>query len=148
MVSKYATCAALTICVCLPGAALARDSSRYVCSAVVEYQIERSPSQIGMSIDFLDTRAENGDSRKYQLSSIYQGKLFQGVMIDRSENYGQGTITLKSGESQLYVGRFKLEQRPDDSYVMVLDGKINDDPAAGKTLYPIKARLPCVDLSV
>jgi hypothetical protein len=69
-------------------------------------------------------------------------------MIDRSENYGQGTITLRNGESQLYVGRFKLEQRSDDSYVMMLDGKINDDPAAGRTMYPIKGRLPCVDFSV
>jgi hypothetical protein len=146
--SKYAAFAVLGIGLCLAGPALARDSSRYVCSAVVEYQVEGSPSQIGVSIDFLDTRAENGDARKYQLSSVYQGKLFQGAMIDRSENYGQGTVTLKNGESQLYVGRFKLEQRPDDSCVMVLDGKINDDPAAGKTLYPIKVRLPCVDLSV
>jgi hypothetical protein len=31
---------------------------------------------------------------------------------------------------------------------MVLDGKINDDPASGKTLYPIKAKSPCVDLSI
>jgi hypothetical protein len=31
---------------------------------------------------------------------------------------------------------------------MAIDGKINDDPAAGKKLYPIKAKLPCVNLSV
>ena len=145
---KHAALAILAVGLCLPGTAFARDSSRYVCSAVVEYQADGASSQIGVSIDFLDTRAENGDARRYQLSSVYQGKLFQGAMIDRSENYGQGTITLRNGESQLYVGRFKLEQRSDDSYVMVLDGKINDDPAAGKTMYPIKGRLPCVDLSV
>jgi len=31
---------------------------------------------------------------------------------------------------------------------MSLNGKINDDPARRKTLYPIKAKLPCVDLSI
>ena len=145
---KHAALAILAVGLCLPGTAFARDSSRYVCSAVVEYQAEGASSQIGVSIDFLDTRAENGDARKYQLSSVYQGKLFQGVMIDRSENFGRGTIKLRNGESQLYDGKFKLEQQSDDSYVMVLDGKINDDPAAGRTMYPIKGRLPCVDLSV
>ncbi len=146
--SKHAVFAVLSVGLCLPGTALARDSSRYVCSAVVEYQSEGSSSQIGVSIDFLDTRAENGDARKYQLSSVYQGKLFQGIVIDRSENFGRGVIKLRNGESQLYDGKFKLEQQADDSYVMVLDGRINDDPAAGRTMYPIKARLPCVDLSI
>jgi hypothetical protein len=31
---------------------------------------------------------------------------------------------------------------------MGLDGKINDNPMGGKTLYPMKAKLPCVDLSI
>jgi hypothetical protein len=145
---KYAVLAVLVVGLCLPGTAIARDSSRYVCSAVVEYQAEGALSRIGVSIDFLDTRAEKGDARRYQLSSIYQGKLFQGIMIDRSENFGRGTIKLRNGESQYYDGKFKLEQQSDDSYIMVLEGRINDDPAAGKTMYPIKARLPCVDLSV
>jgi len=43
---------------------------------------------------------------------------------------------------------FKLEQRQDDNYSMTLDGKINEDPSASKTLAPIKAKLPCVDLSI
>jgi hypothetical protein len=133
---------------CVPGTAQARDSARYVCSAVAEYSADGGTSRIGVSIDFFDSRAEGGSARQYVLSSVYQSKLFQGTMIDRGDNYGQGSITMKNGASQFYVGTFKLEQQKDGSYVMVLDGKINDDPADAKVLYPIKARLPCVDLSV
>lgn len=140
--------AAVALGLCLSGTAFARDSSRYVCSAVAAYQVEGADSQIGVSIDFFDSRAEGGSARKYVLSSIYQGKLFQGSVIDRGETFGQGSITLKNGQSELFVGKFKLEQQKDDSYVMAIEGKINDDPAAGKKLYPIKAKLPCVNLSV
>jgi hypothetical protein len=140
--------AAVAIGLCLSGTAFARDSSRYVCSAVADYQADGAASQIGVSIDFFDSRAEGGSARKYVLSSIYQGKLFQGAIIDRGETFGQGSITLKNGQSELFVGKFKLEQQKDDSYVMAIDGKINDDPASGKKLYPIKANLPCVNLSV
>ena len=133
---------------CLSGTAFARDSSRYVCSAVADYRAEGVDSKIGVSIDFFDSRAEGGSARKYVLSSIYQGKLFQGSVIDRGETFGQGSIAMKNGQSQLFVGTFKLEQQKDDSYVMAIDGKINDDPAYNKKLFPIKARLPCVNLSV
>jgi len=132
----------------LPGAALARDSSRYVCSGVVAFRAEGADTQIGISIDFFDSRAENGSARKYVLSSIYQGKLFQGSMIDRSDNFGQGSISLKNGKSELFAGKFKLEPQQDDRYVMAIDGKINDDPADGKNQFPITAKLPCLNLSI
>jgi hypothetical protein len=96
---KPISVAALAIGLCLSGTAFARDSSRYVCSAVAAYQAEGSDSQIGVSIDFFDSRAENGSARKYVLSSIYQGKLFQGAMIDRGETFGQGSIAMKNGQS-------------------------------------------------
>jgi hypothetical protein len=136
------------IVLCLPGAALARDSSRYVCSGVAAFRDDGADTQIGISIDFFDSRAENGSARKYVLSSIYQGKLFQGSMIDRSDKFGEGSISLKNGQSELFAGKFKLEPQPDDSYVMSIDGKINDDPADGKKQYPITAKLPCVNLSI
>jgi hypothetical protein len=129
------------------GNALARDSSRYVCSAVATFQDEGSDSQIGISIDFYDSRAEGGSARKYVLSSIYQGKLFQGSVIDRSEKFGEGSISLRNGQTELFVGKFKLEPQKDDTYVMAIDGRLNEDPAYSSKLHPIKARLPCVDLS-
>lgn len=129
--------------------ALARDSSRYVCSGVAQMGGDGGTSQIGISIDFFDSRADNGNARKYVLSSIYQGKLFQGTVIDRSDKFGQGTVTLKNGRSRLYAGSFKLEQQQgSDNYVMSIDGKITDDPTGDAKLYPVKVSLPCVDLSV
>jgi hypothetical protein len=144
---KDAAFAVLAVGLCLCSTVSARDSARYVCSAIVELRVEGGSRQIGISIDFFDGRAESGDARKYTLSSIYQGKLFQGTVIDRSDKFGQGRIALKNGRSELYVGSFKLEKQRSDSYAMSLDGMINDDPARGKMLYSIKTRLPCVDLS-
>jgi hypothetical protein len=140
--------AAVAIVLGAPSAAFAADSSHYVCSAVADYRADGADSKIGVSIDFYDSRAEGGNARKYVLSSVYQGKLFQGAVIDRSGKFGQGSIDMKNGQSELYAGTFKLEQQPDQSYVMTIDGKINDDPADSKKLYPIKAKLPCVDLSI
>jgi hypothetical protein len=140
--------AAVAVGLCLSGTAFARDSSRYVCSAVADYRAEGVDSKIGVSIDFFDSRAEGGSARKYVLSSIYQGKLFQGAVIDRGETFGQGSIAMKNGQSELFVGTFKLEQQKDDSYLMAIDGKINDDSAYNKKLFPIKAKLPCVNLSI
>jgi hypothetical protein len=147
MITRLAAIVAAVV-LCVPGAALARDSSRYVCSAVGAFRDSGADTQIGISIDFYDSRAENGSARKYVLSAIYQGKLFQGSMIDRSEKFGEGSVSLKNGQSELYVGKFKLEPQQDDSYVMAIDGKINDDPADSKKLYPITAKLPCVNLSI
>jgi hypothetical protein len=144
---RHVASAALAICLCASGTAFARDSSRYVCSAVAELKGDGATWRIGISIDFFDSRAESGDARKYVLSSIYQGKLFQGSMIDRSDKFGQGSVFLKNGRSLLFAGSFKLEQQKDDSWVMAIDGKLNDDPAAGTKTYPVKAKLPCMDLS-
>jgi hypothetical protein len=147
MISRLAVAAA-AIGLCLPATAFARDSSRYVCSAVASFRDGGADTQIGISIDFYDSRAEGGNARKYVLSSIYQGKLFQGSVIDRSDKFGEGSVSLKNGKSELYVGKFKLETQKDDNYVMAIDGKINDDPNSGKKLYPITAKLPCVNLSI
>ena len=129
--------------------ALARDSSRQVCSGIADLRDGDAVSKLGISIDFFDSRFGKGDARRYVLSSIYQGKLWQGAWIDRSANFAQGTVTLKNGRSRLYEGSFKLERQKDgDSYVMSIEGKITDDPESGGKLLPVKASLPCVDLSV
>jgi hypothetical protein len=68
----------------------------------------------------------------------------------------QGHVAIKNGASPLYVGTFRFElanaDKPNQNYTLVLDGKVTDDPLdrrhLGSTkLYPIKARLPCVDIS-
>jgi hypothetical protein len=145
---KHTAFIALAFGLCVSSAVFARDSARIVCSGIAEFDDKGSLSKIGVSIDFFDMRAEGGNARKYTLSSIYQSKLFQGSMIDRGSEFGQGKIALKNGQKELYVGSFKLERGQDEHYTMSLDGKINEDPASSKTLYPIKAKLPCVDLSI
>jgi len=148
VIKKWTVFLALAFSLCVCGAAFSRDSSRIVCSGVAEFVSDGSPEKIGISIDLLDVRARGGIAREYILSSIYQSKLFQGSIIDKSDNYGQRRIVLKNAQVEFFVGTFKLEIGQDNAYTMELDGKINDNPAGGKTLYPIKAKLPCVDLSV
>jgi hypothetical protein len=145
---KLIAFSALTIGLCISNATFAKDSARIVCSGIAEFGNQGDLRKIGISIDFFDRRAKNGQDREYTLSTVYQHKLFQGSIIDKGEQWGQGKINLTNSRSELFVGNFKLEAGPNDSYTMVLEGKINDDPASGKPLYPIKAKLPCVDLSI
>ena len=139
---------ALAFGLCVSSAAYAKDSAHIVCSGIAAFDYKGAPEKIGVFIYFLDVRAEGGNARKYTLSSIRQSKLFQGSMIDRSTESFQGRIVLKNAQSKFYVGSFKLERGQNDNYTMLLDGKINDDPTGRKTLYPIRAKLPCVDLSI
>jgi hypothetical protein len=143
---RFVACSALALGVCVSTAAFARDSSRYVCSGFADLG-SPADDKMGISIDFYDSRAPGGNGRKFVLSSIYQGKLFQGSLINKDEN-DQGKVALKNGRRQLFVGSFKIDKAQDDSYTMSLDGKINNDPGSSKTLQPAKAKLPCVDLSL
>jgi hypothetical protein len=80
----------------------------------------------------------------------------------------RGHVAIKNGNSRLYVGTFRFvanEGKPNTTYALALDGKVTDDPEgkitedpegghiidghAGSTkLHPIKAMLPCVDISI
>src|ERR1700674_415367 len=130
MIKRITSCA-LAFGLCISSAAFARDSARIVCSGIAEFGNQGNLDKIGVSIDFLDVRARNGSDREYTLSSIYQRKLFQGSMINKSDKWGRGKIVLKNAGSQFYIGSFKFERGRDDNYSMILDGKINDDPAGG-----------------
>jgi hypothetical protein len=148
MTKKWTMFPALTFGLCISGVAFCRDSSRFVCSGVAEFTRGGTSEKIGISIDFLDVRARSGIGRKYILSSVYQTKLFQGSIIDVSDKYGQGEISLKNARFEFFIGRFELEMGQNEAFTMGLDGKINDNPMGSKTLYPMKAKLPCVDLLI
>jgi hypothetical protein len=120
-------------------AAFSRDSSRIIFSGVAEFVNSGSYEKIGISIDLLDVRARGGIAREYIISSIYQNKLFQGSIIDKSDNYRKGKIILKNSQVRFFVATFKLEMGQNNDYTMELDGKINDNPAGGKTLYPAQS---------
>src|SRR5215470_1125833 len=144
---RRAVSAVIILGLCVPSAAFSADSLRLVCSGPAEIRDEGFTRKFGLSIDFFDVRARDGTSRKYILSSIYQQKLFQGSLINNSDEFGEGTITLTNSRSRFYTGSFKLEKEKAESYSMLLDGKINNDPLTGNKLLPAKAKLPCVNLS-
>jgi hypothetical protein len=132
---------------CVSSAAFAADSLRLVCSGPAEIRDEGFSRKFGVSIDFFDSRARDGTSRKYVLSALHQQKLFQGSLIDKSGEFGEGTVTLSNARIRFYTGSFKLEREKGESYSMLLDGKINNDPLSGNKLLPAKGKLPCVNLS-
>lgn len=125
----------------------AADSFRAVCSGFAELQDGGATARMGVSIDFVDVRS-GGSNRKYTVSSIYQGRLFQGTIIDHSGSGYQGKITLRNSSRRFFVGSFKLDADRSQTYNMVIDGKLNQDPSGGNGLLPGKATLPCVDLSL
>jgi hypothetical protein len=131
----------------LPTAALAKDSAHIVCAGVATYGSAGATSKVGISIVFFDARAGVSD-RKWVLSSIHQQKLYQGSMIDKTGNFASGRIVLNNGSQKFYSGQFKLEKGANDRYVMLLDGEINDNPAAGGPGQPIKSKLSCIDISI
>jgi hypothetical protein len=146
---KYIMLSVLPFNLSISDAASARDSLRLVCSGFGEIASNASTDQIGISIDFLDTRAKDGSSRNYIFSSIYHGKLFQGKIIDKSGEFPGGKLVLQQSGRQLYIGKFEFDRKEDRTYSLLLMGKINKDyPSSGSKLYPVKAILPCVDLSI
>jgi hypothetical protein len=139
------------------GAAFGKDSAHSVSSGVALLQAEGDSSRIGISIVLDDDRAGwAGTDREWVLSWVCAGRLFQGSAPDpegapRPDNrlggrdvIVQGHVAIKNGKSRLFVGTFPFEAgRP---YALVVDGRVTDDPGSTK-LYPIKATLPCVDIS-
>jgi hypothetical protein len=162
-----AVVAAMGLSLC--GTAFGKDSGHRVCSGVATFQADGDSSQIGISIVLDDYRAGwRGSEREWLLSWVYGGRLFQGSAREtedsplpdfRTRGGGavmQGDVAIKNGKSRLYVGTFRFEvanaDEPNQSYALVLDGKVTDDPLdrrhRGSTkLYPIRASLPCVDIS-
>jgi hypothetical protein len=136
-----------SICAFGARSANAADSFRAVCSGFAELQSGGATAKMGVSIDFVDVRFGSSNGR-YTVSSIYQGRLFQGSIIDRSGSGYQGKITLRNSSRQFFVGSFKLDADQSQTYNMVIDGKLNQDPSSGNVLLPGKATMPCVNLSM
>jgi hypothetical protein len=167
IIRAMAVTAAMGLSFC--GTAFGKDSGHRVCSGVATFQVDGDNSRIGISIVLDDYRVGRaGAEREWVLSWVYAGRLFQGSARETEDfplpdfRVGgggvimQGHVAIKNGASQLYVGTFRFElanaDKPNQNYALVLDGKVTDDPLdrrhLGSTkLYPIKARLPCVDIS-
>ena len=123
-------------------AVLAQDSFRAVCSGFVE-NTNNPSKKMGISVDFFDQRFGSG-SRKYTLSSVYQLKLWQGMIIGSGDNY-KGTVVLKNGWRRFFSGKFNLTNGA-QGYAMSLDGRLSQDPGISPPFVAI-ATLPCVHLT-
>jgi hypothetical protein len=157
-----AVAAAIGLSFC--GTAFGRDSGHQVCSAVARVQAgpwsdedkdaddwglglrrdekERLVPIMGISI-VVDNARWKAVERLWTLSWVFAGELYQGEW----EHWElPGHVALKNGKRLLYEGTFSFEGDK-----LVLHGKVTDNPDRrfGRTkFYPIKAKLPCVDISV
>jgi hypothetical protein len=137
---------ALALLVLIPTSAFARDHQELVCSGIAEPKdVERMP----IFVHFFESRAKDGESRDERLSSVYQGKLFQGARVNKSGDPSKDApITLSSGKQTRFKGTYTLEHTG-DTWTMKLAGKLTADPSAKKPEYTdITVALPCVDLSI
>ncbi len=160
---KRAMAAAIAIGLSFCGTAFGKDSGHRVCSGVATFQADGDSPRIGISIVVDDYRAgSRGSEREWLLSWVYAGRLFQGSVRETEDSplpgshrrggsaIMRGRVAIRNGKNQLYVGTFSFERanagQPEESYALVLDGRVTDDPDSVK-LYPIKAMLPCIDIS-
>lgn len=127
--------------------AFARDHLELVCSAVA------SPADGGekmpVFVHFFESRAKDGESRDEVLSSVYQGRLFQGRHVNKAAGSSTNApIVLKTGKRVRFRGTYTLVGPP-KAYVLSLKGQLTDDPSARKVTYrEVALDLPCVDLSI
>lgn len=127
--------------------AIAADHLELVCSAVV------TPTDGGdklpLFIHFFEARASDGESRNETLSSIYQGRIFQGKRLNKSGDFStDAPIVLKAGKNVRFRGTYTLA-RSANQYTMKVRGKLTDDPSARKpTFRDVSAELACVELSI
>ena len=128
-----------------PTAAFARDSTQYVCSAVVAKPADKG-EPLGLFVHFYEHRATDGESREEILDTVYQAKLFQGIHLNKDDK-APVAIQLKAGTAKYFDGKYQLELKGGKATLHVV-GKVIVDPTDAKSGRAIDAKLPCVDLSI
>jgi hypothetical protein len=112
-----------------------------VCTAVVDAR--DGGDKVPLFVHFFESRASDGTSRNEVLSTIYQGRLFQGKHLNRSADPGTDVpITLRNGKRVRFRGTYTWTTGK-----LTLEGKLADDPNA-ISLRDVTAELTCTALSV
>ncbi len=134
-----------------PGVAAARDHAELVCSGVTTPKPNDGGDRIALFFHFFESRARGGVHRDEWLSTIYQGRMFQGHHLNKAGGPGSGgPIVLKQNTQIRFQGNYTVDYKGGTSPpTLHVVGKVNEDPAAKRaTFRDIDETLTCVDLSI
>jgi hypothetical protein len=125
----------------------ARDHLELVCAAVSD--AKDGGEKVPLFVRMFEHRADDGQSRDEELSTIYQGALFQASHRNKTGDFSKGVkISLTNAKAIRFRGTYTLESAG-DGYALKLTGEVNEDPFARKAEFrAVTATLPCVDLSI
>lgn len=132
--------------------ALARDSSHLICAGFMA--ATPGSDNYGFAVQFDESRAESGESRNEMLSTVWAGKLYQGVRLNNNDDFGKnGTISMAAANSTseiFFKGSYELIQsRASKSYPykLKLKGQMNLSPSDALSLQQVSTTLNCLDIS-
>ncbi len=134
----------VTLLLGLSRAALARDQIVLVCSGIVKPTDDAE--QIGVSINYRDSRANDGVSRLTVLRELVGDRVVTWSKVLSVDLDTAVPIVLKAGKRVRFRGTYTLTKRGDD-FFMHLAGDVNPY-LVDKTTHPIDAEVPCVDISI
>ena len=135
--------------------ALARDSAHLICAGY----LAAAPGldNYGFAVQFDESRADDGESRNEMLSTVWVGKLYQGVRFNSNDDFGKnGTILMVAAvgtNTFFFNGTYNIIQSGNSSssknyrYKMKLKGKLNTNPADVLSVQNVSTTLNCMDIS-
>jgi len=138
---------ALALMIAFTNVAHARDHLELVCAAVGD--AVDGGEKVPLFVRMFEHRADDGVSRDEELSTIYQGVMFEASHRNKTGDLSKGVkFSLNNGKAIRFRGTYTLEGSG-DGYALKLSGEVNEDPSAKKAAFrKVTATLPCVDLSI
>jgi hypothetical protein len=128
-----------------PRIAAARDPLDLVCAGIAKPTDDAE--QVGVSINYHDSRAPDGTSRKIALRELWGDLVFSWKAVGGADLDKPVAIVLESGKLVRFRGTYTLSKSGAD-FVLRLVGKLSRHPLSDKALHPIDATLRCIDISI
>lgn len=130
--------------------AFARDSAHLICAGYLA--ATPGPDNYGFAVQFDESRADDGESRNEMLSTVWAGKLYQGVRLNSNDDFGKnGTILMAAmaGKNAIfYKGTYNIIQNSKNyRYKLKLKGQLNTNPADVLSVQNVSTTLNCKDIS-
>lgn len=128
----------------------ARDSSHLVCTGYMSS--EPDPNNYGFAVQFDESRS-GASNRLEMLSSIWGGNLYQGLRLNKKDEFGKnGTVVMAAKEDSkkvFYKGAYNMiKNAKTGNYDLELLGQLNLDPTGPSSIFEsISTKLECVDIS-
>lgn len=141
----------LTTVALFSASAFARDSAHLVCTGYMS--ATPGPNNYGISVQFDEMRAADGENRVEMLSSVWAGDLYQGSRLNKTDGFGQNGMIVMSlkenSEAVFYKGSYNLVllDAKTQKYNLQLSGQLNTVPSEPSLAETVTTTLNCVNIS-